>query len=44
MLDSFFRGLFDTDMTSVISVTDFLLCVGSALLIALLFAVKSRLG
>ena len=38
MLDSFFRGLFDTDMTSVISVTDFLLCVGSALLIGLLFA------
>lgn len=38
MLDNFFRGLFDTDMTSVISVGDFLLCLGSALLIGLLFA------
>lgn len=38
MLDNLFRGLFDTDMTTVISVTDFLLCVGSSLLIGLLFA------
>lgn len=33
-----FRGLFDTDMTSVISVSDFLLCVGSALVIGLILA------
>ncbi len=39
MLDNLFRGLFDTDMTSVISVPDFLLCLGCSLLIGLLFAV-----
>lgn len=38
MLDALFRGLFDTDMTTVISVGDFLLCLGSALVIGLLFA------
>lgn len=38
MLDSFFRGLFDTDMTSVISVSDFLLCIGCALVIGLILA------
>ena len=38
MLDSFFRGLFDTDMTSVISVSNFLLCVGCALLTGVILA------
>lgn len=38
MLDSFFKGLFDTDMTSVISVSDFLLCIGCSLLIGLILA------
>ena len=38
MLNSLFRGLFDTDMTNVISVSDFLLCVGCALLIGLILA------
>ena len=38
MLDSVFAGLFDTEMTSVISVGDFLLCVGCALAIGLLLA------
>ncbi|MBO5069847.1 MAG: DUF4956 domain-containing protein [Roseburia sp.] len=38
MLNSFFSGLFDTDMTSVISISDFLLCIGSSLLIGLLLA------
>ena len=33
MFNNFFRGLFDTDMTSVITVFDFLLCMGCALLI-----------
>lgn len=38
MLDSVFRGLFDTDMTSVISVGDFLLCMGCALVIGVILA------
>ncbi len=38
MLDSLFRGIFDTDMTSVISLGDFLLCVGCALVIGLMLA------
>ena len=46
MFDTLFRGIFDTEMTSVISVSDFLLCVGCSLLIGLLFALmymyKSR--
>lgn len=36
MLDSFFRGVFDTELTTVIAPTDFLLCVGVSLLIGLL--------
>lgn len=35
---SLFRGLFDTDMTHVISVSDFLLCIGCSLLIGLVLA------
>lgn len=38
MLDNIFGGIFDTETTSVISVPDFLLCVGAALLIGLLLA------
>ena len=38
MPDSIFRGLFDTDMTSVISVSDFLLCTGVSLGIGLILA------
>lgn len=38
MLDKIFRGLFDSEMAVVISVVDFLLCVGSALLIGLILA------
>ena len=33
-----FRGLFDTSMTSVIEVGDFLLCLGTALLLGILIA------
>lgn len=33
-----FRGLFDTDMTSIISVFDFLLCIGCSLVIGLILA------
>jgi hypothetical protein len=36
MLDSLFQGLFDTDLTAVIALSDFLLCVGISLLIGLL--------
>ena len=38
MLDNIFQGIFDTETTSVISVPDFLLCVGVALLFGLLQA------
>lgn len=38
MLNTIFRGIFDTDMTSVIALTDFLICVGSALLIGMILA------
>lgn len=38
MLEELFRGIFDTDMTAVITVPDFLLCVGCSLLIGLLLA------
>ena len=39
MFDNVFRGLFDTDLTSVISVTDFLLCLGTALVIGIVMAI-----
>ena len=38
MLNSMFKGLFDSDMTTVIGVGDFLLCVGCSLLIGLILA------
>lgn len=38
MLDTIFSGLFDTSMTQVIAVSDFLLCVGCALVIGLMLA------
>lgn len=37
-METLFRGIFDTDMTRVITVTDFLLCVGVALVAGLLLA------
>ena len=39
MFDNMFKGLFDTELTAVISVTDFLLCLGVSLVIGLLMAV-----
>lgn len=36
MFDSLFKGLFDTDMTSVIAVSDFLLCIACSLIIGLI--------
>ena len=38
MLDNFFKGLFDSDLTAVISVTDFLLCLGCSLALGLVMA------
>lgn len=38
VLESMFRGLFDTNMTTVISVFDFLLCMGAALALGLIIA------
>ncbi len=42
MLDSLFRGLFDSDTAAVISVGDFLLCVGCALALGALLALAQR--
>ncbi len=46
MLDDLFRGLFDSDLTVVISLTDFLLCLGFSLALGLVMAfaymVRSR--
>ena len=38
MLENLFKGLFDTDLTTVISVTDFLLCLGTSLVVGLIMA------
>ncbi len=38
MLENLFKGLFDTDLAAVISVTDFLLCLGFSLAIGLVMA------
>lgn len=38
MFDSLFRGLFDSELTTVISVSDFLLCIGASLVIGLVLA------
>lgn len=38
MLDTIFKGLFDTDLTVVITTADFLLCLGTALVLGLILA------
>ena len=38
MLNSIFRGIFDTEMTRVISVSDFLICIACSLVIGLILA------
>lgn len=38
MFENLFKGLFDTSTTSVISVTDFLLCLGFSLVLGLIIA------
>jgi hypothetical protein len=46
MLDTIFRGIFDTGLTSVIAIQDFMLCVGCSLAIgivlALMFMYRTR--
>lgn len=42
MLDFFFRGLFNTDISAVISFGDFLLCMGCSLAIGLILALGCR--
>lgn len=38
MLENLFKGLFDSDLTAVISVTDFILCLGFSLILGLVMA------
>ena len=38
MPNTLFQGLFDTDMTPIISISDFLLCIATSLLVGLLLA------
>ena len=40
MLENVFKGIFDSDLTAVISVTDFLLCLGTALAIGVIMALS----
>ncbi len=40
MFENLFRGLFDSDLTTVISVTDFMLCLGSSLVLGLVMALS----
>jgi len=40
MFENLFKGLFDTDLTTVISVTDFLLCLGTSLVIGVIMALS----
>ncbi len=40
MLEAVFKGLFDSDLTQVISLTDFLLCLGVSLVIGLIMALS----
>ncbi len=39
MLDTFFKGIFDTELTTVISLPSFLLCIGGALLCGIILTV-----
>lgn len=40
MLDTLFKGIFDTSGTSVISVSNFLLCIGLSLILGIIMAVS----
>ena len=43
MLDNLFKGLFDSELTTVVSVTDFLLCLGCSLILGLVLALTYRI-
>lgn len=43
-MESIFAGLFDSELTSVISLGDFLLCLGVSIVIGLIFAFSYSLG
>ena len=38
MPETVFRGIFESDLTTVISVEDFMLCLGTALVLGLIMA------
>ena len=40
MIDTLFKGLFDTDLTTVISLPDFLLCIGVSLVLGFIMALS----
>ena len=40
MIDTFFQGLFDGELASVISISDFLACLGTAMVLGLLLALS----
>ena len=40
MLENLFKGLFDSELTAVISVSDFMLCLGFSLLLGLVMAIS----
>lgn len=44
MLNTIFQGIFDTDITRVISLSDFLICIGCALLIGIILAGSYMFG
>ncbi|MDO5391407.1 MAG: DUF4956 domain-containing protein [Eubacteriales bacterium] len=44
MLNTLFQGIFDTSMTNVIPLPDFLICVGSALIIGMILALSYMWG
>ena len=39
MLETLFKGLFDSELTTVISVADFMLCLGFSLVLGLVMAI-----
>lgn len=39
-MDNLFKGLFDSDVTAVISVTDFLLCIGFSIILGLILTLS----
>ena len=40
MLDTIFRGLFDTDIASIISISEFLLCIFTSLAVGFILSIS----